>query len=84
MEKFLVPRLEHLAFEVSFEEILSNLALCQDHHIDEEKKKTVKFASFLSPIRHTFTSEKLISFVRNHLDYYLYGESEMSDKMRYC
>jgi len=82
--RLVVPRLEHLAFTVSFEEILGNLALCQDHcpkKMQQMVCKIAKYASRLSPeIRHSFTSEDLITFVRNRLDYHLVGL--MGDKIR--
>ena len=75
--KSFVPRLEHLAYTASFKEILSNLALCHDHHPSNEQE-IVNYSSFLSTMA---TSEKLITFVRNRLDYHLVGI--MSDKIRY-
>lgn len=81
MEKFLVPRLGHLAFTASFEDILCNLALCQDHCPKENLLGTTKFASFLPPeIRQSITSENLINFVRRRLDYHL--EGLMSDQTK--
>ena len=80
MEKFIVPRLDHFAFKVSFKEILSNLVLCQGHRPIEKQMETVSYSSFLSTIQ-SLTSENLINFVRKRLDYFLVGL--MNDEIRY-
>lgn len=81
MEKFIVPRLDHFAFKVSFKEILSNLVLCQDHRPNEKQMETVSYSTFLSTIQSLLTSENLINFVRKRLDYFLVGL--MNDEIRY-
>lgn len=81
MEKYLVPRLEHLAFTASFKDILSNLVLCQDHRPGDMQLDTV--AAFSSHIKTSplFASQNLINYVRNHLDHHLVGV--INDKTRY-
>jgi len=81
--KSLVPRLEQLAFTVSFEEILGNLYLCPDH-CQKEKQfgQNIQFASLLPPkIRNSLTSENILNFVRKRLNYHLVGL--VSDTTRY-
>jgi len=73
-------RLEHLAFEVSYKEILSNLILCHDHHPKEKKLKWLPFSSLLSTIPY-LESEQLITILRSRLDKYLLGT--MGDETRY-
>jgi len=80
MDKFTVPRLEQIAFQASFKEILSNLVLCPDHCPKDMQLDTVAFSSRLSTCP-LFTSQSLINFVRKRLEYYLVGE--MNDKIRY-
>ncbi len=79
--RLVVHRLEHLAFSVSFKEILVNLALGQDHRPEKNQLEIAKFGSLLPPeFRHSLTSENIINFVRIRLDYHLKGM--MSDKIR--
>jgi len=43
MDKSTVPRLEQIAFQASFKEILSNLVLCPDHCPKDMQLDTVNF-----------------------------------------
>ncbi len=82
MEKLIVPRLEHLAFVASFEEILSNLAFCPDHCPERQQPQTVKFSSLLlSKGQVLKTGQCVINYARKRLDHYLVGV--MNDTLKY-
>ncbi len=79
MDRFVIPRLEKLAFEVSYKELLSNLLLCREHRPEERQVELVAFSSLISACSF-LKSENVITFVRNRLNRYLLGF--MNDKMR--
>ena len=66
-----VKRLEDIAFMASFHEILSNLSLCPKHR-PEDKPNTNSYASLISQ-NAFFTSENILSYVRNRLSQRLIG-----------
>jgi len=81
MERLVIPRLEKLAFEASYKELLSNLLLCREHRPEEKQVELVAFSSIISAC--TFLkSENVIAFVRNRLNHYLLPGTTMNDKMR--
>jgi len=81
MEKAaVIPKLEDLAFEVSFKEILGNLILCHEYLPERKKLPWLPFSSFLTSIPLP-SSEDMLSLVKARLDHFLVGT--MSDKIRY-
>ncbi len=79
--KPLIPRLEELAFEVSYKEILANLLLGHDHRPEGKKLDFAKYSSLLSTYLPFTTSEEIRNVVRGCLFQHLIGT--MSDKNRY-
>ena len=75
-----VPRLEHLAFEKSFKEIVSNLILCPEHRPEGKRFDWASSSSFLST-NPLCSSQNMINFVKGHLDQILIGT--MNDEIRY-
>ncbi len=75
-----VPKLEDLAFEVSYQEILSNLILCYDHRPEGKRLSWLPFSSVLNA-KPAITSEKMRCLVRARLNQHLVGV--MSEKIRY-
>ena len=78
-------RLEDLAFEVAYQEIISNLLLCPDHvshkaNTIESFCHRVSRSSFLSLNLPKVTSKSIREFVRDRLNLFLVGT--MSDTIR--
>jgi len=78
MKKSVVLRLEYLAFVVSYNEFISTLLLCPDHHPEEKKLKVV--SSALISVNPLCRSEKLVSYIRDRFEQHIAGT--MSDEMR--
>ena len=74
MDFKVVSRLEDLAFESSFKDIMTTLKLCHR----PRGKRVVPHSSFL---KLALTSENLRAFIRGQLNYHLVGI--MSEKIRY-
>lgn len=83
-----IPRLEDLAFEASFKDIMDHLTVCNDHHQMDtftgevfNKKLNLASSSSILETNSVLTSQKVVQFVKNHLNQYL--AVTMSEKLRY-
>jgi len=77
----IVSRLEDLAFDASYNEIIGNLLyLCREHRPENKKLEMVTYSSFLSRIPF-ITSQNMIQLIRNQLGQNLLGL--MGEKIRY-
>lgn len=83
MNKLVVPRLERLAFEKAYKELLGTLILCREHRPQWKQHDLVEDSSLIPMLLRPYflTSEKVITFVKNHLAQTLVGV--MNDKIRY-
>lgn len=79
MNKFGVPRLEKLAFEASFTDLISNILLCRSHRPEQKQLPLASIPSLITnnPV---LKSENIITLVRTYLNHYLTGT--MNDKIR--
>jgi len=78
-KKFMVVRLEYLAFVACYNDIKSNLLLCREHR-PEDKQALVSFSSFISRNK-LLTSENSLFYIRSCMNRYLFGT--MNDEIRY-
>lgn len=76
----IVSRLEDLAFDASYNEIIGNLLLCREHRPENKKLEMVTYSSFLSRIPFII-SQNMIQLIRNQLGQNLLGL--MGEKIRY-
>ena len=77
-KKFLVIRLEDIAFTACYREILSNLLLCPEHR-PEDRRNMNSYSSLLS-LNPFLTSSNVRGFVRSRLNHHLIGI--MNDDIR--
>ena len=75
-----VQRLEDLASNACYTEIVSNLILCHEHRPQERQLNWLPFSSVLSTIPY-MKSKPVLAFVKSRLDRYLVGT--MGDQLRY-
>ena len=80
MNKLVVPRLERLAFEQAFNELLGNLLLCREHHPKKKQLDFVFDSSLVAMLLPFLTSENVITYVKNQLAQNLVGV--INDKIR--
>ena len=79
-KKAIVPRLEELAFQVSYKEVIGNLILCPENRPESKRLDWATFSSFLTTIP-TLTFSNIRDLVRGRLDQHLVGI--VSDTVRY-
>ncbi|KAI9555851.1 hypothetical protein GHT06_018368 [Daphnia sinensis] len=77
-KRYVVTRLEEIAFTACYREILSNLLLCTEHR-PEDRRSMNSYSSLIS-LNHSLTSSNVRRFVRNRLNHHLVGI--MNDEIR--
>lgn len=75
-----IPLLEELAFKGSYEGIVSNLILCEEHRSPGNRPAWMRFAYLLSSDPFLKSQIILQHAMRGHIDHYLEGTT--SDSIR--